>query len=82
MRVALYVLGMRLDKYRAAQGFYPASFEALGEPVPGITYERIGDSLFELRAVVGRQPIVFRSDMDAREYLGNAQEILSNRRSR
>jgi hypothetical protein len=82
MRMTLYVIGMRLKQYRAAQGFYPASLETVGERAPGVTYGLLSDSLFELRAVVGRQPMIYRSDMNAREYLGNAQEILSRRRSR
>ena len=82
MRMTLYVIGMRLNQYRARQGFYPASLETLGDRVPGITYELLSDSVFQLRGVVGRQPITYRSDMKAREYLGNAQEILSHRRAR
>ena len=82
MRMTLYVIGMRLNKYRAAQGFFPASLEALGEQASGITYELDSDSVFVLRAVVAREPLVYRSDMNAREFLGNAQEILSNRRAR
>lgn len=82
LRMTLYVLGMRLNKYRAAQGFYPASLEALGEHVPGVTYQLVTDSLFELRGLAGREHVVFRSDMNAKEYLGNAKEIISNRSAR
>ena len=82
MRMTLFVLGMRLNKYRAAHGYYPASLEAVGEQAPGVTYELVTDSVFELRGIVGREPIVYRSDMNAREYLGNATELISNHKSR
>ena len=82
LRVTLYVLGLRLKQYRSAQGFYPASLEALGEAVPGVTYELVSDSIFELRGLAGRQPVIFRSDMNAKEYLGNARDLISNRSTR
>jgi hypothetical protein len=82
LRVTLYVLGLRIKQYRAAQGYFPASLEVLGENVPGVTYQVVSDSVFELRAVAGRQPVIFRSDMNAKEYLGNARDLISNRSPR
>ena len=79
MRMALFLLGARLDAHREDQGFYPASLEAIGEQAPGVTYELVADSIFELRGLAGRHVVVFRSDMPVDEYLGNSREIISNR---
>ena len=82
LKAAIFFLGMRLDAYREEQGFYPASLAAIGETIPGVTYELITDSVFELRGVVGRQPVLFRSDMTAEEYLGGTKELISSRRAK
>ena len=82
LRMAMFLLGMRLDAYREEQGFYPASLDAIGESLPGVSYELVTDSIFELRGVVGQQPIIFRSDMTADEYLGKTKNIIFGTRSR
>jgi hypothetical protein len=80
LRAAMFFLGMRLDAYRQEHGFYPASLDAIGESMPGVTYDLVSDSVFELRGIVNRQPIVFRSDMSADEYLGNTKDLITGRR--
>ena len=82
LRMAMFLLGMRLDAYREERGYYPASLDAIGESLPGVSYELVTDSIFELRGVVGQHPIIFRSDMTADEYLGKTKSIISGSRSR
>jgi hypothetical protein len=77
LRAAMFFLGMRLDSYREEQGFYPASLDVLGETLPGVSYELVTDSTFELRGVVGQQPVIFRSDMTADEFLGHTKELIA-----
>jgi hypothetical protein len=79
LRAALYFLGMRIDAYRREQGFYPASLEAMGESFPGVLYEVLSDSVFELRGVVNRRVVIFRSDMSPEEYLGDTKNIIAGR---
>lgn len=81
LRVAMFLLAVRLDMYREEHGFYPASLDAMGEEeLPAVSYELVADSLFELRGVVDRQPVIYRSDMTAEEFLRNSKDLISGRR--
>ena len=82
LRMAMYLLGMRIDAYREQTGAYPSSLPALGETIPGVVYTQLTDSTFQLRGVAAGQEIVFQSDGSGKEFLGNTLDVIQTRRTR
>ena len=82
LRMAMFLQGMRVDKYRKEHRAYPASLAELGDSVPGLSYQRLSDSTFELRGRAANREVVFRNDMRSSDFLGNTKDVIQARRKR
>ena len=82
LRMAMFLQGMRVDKYRKEHRAYPESLTELGDSVPGLSYQRISDSVFELRGKAATREVVFRNDMRSSDFLGNTNDLIQARRKR
>ena len=82
LRMAMFVTGMKLDKYKKEHRAYPASFAEFGDSVRGLSYERLSDSTFQLRGRAANREVVFRNDMRPDEFLGNTKDVIQSRRKR
>jgi len=82
LRMAMFLMGMRVDKHRKEHRAFPESLAELGDSVRGMTYLRLSDSTFELRGKAANREVVFRNDMRADEFLGNTKEVIQSRRKR
>jgi hypothetical protein len=82
LRMAMFLLGMRLDAYREETGAYPPSLDEVGERAPGITYTLVTDSTFQLSGMAGSHEVVFLSEGNAEEFLGRTKDVIQTRRKR
>lgn len=80
LRMAMFLFGMRVDRYKMANRTYPQSLAELGDSVRGISYQRLSDSTFELRGTAANRDVVFRNDMRSADFLGNTRELIQSRR--
>lgn len=76
LRFAMYLFAQRIEQYRAEEGGYPPSLDAVGDSVPGVYYMPVSDSVFELRATQPGRAIVFRSNESPDTFLGNSVAII------
>ena len=76
VRFAMFLLAQRIERYRRAQGQLPASLDAVGDSVPGVTYSTVNDRVFELRANEGGKELVYRSDQSTSAFLGNSLNVI------
>ena len=80
LRMSMFLFGMRVDRYKAANRSYPQSLEQMGDSIRGIAYTRLSDSTFELRGKAANREVVFRNDMRKNDFLGNSRELIQSRR--
>jgi hypothetical protein len=76
IRFSMFLLAQRIEAFKSARNQYPASLQELGESLPGVTYAKVNDNVFELRATEAGKPVVFRSDQPARAFLGNSFNVI------
>lgn len=82
LRMAMFVLGMRVDRFKKEHRAYPQSLSEVGDSIRGMSYQRLNDSTFELRGKAANREIVFRNTMASDEFLGNTKDIIQTRRKR
>lgn len=82
LRMAMFLMGMRVDKYKKEHRGYPESLAEVGASSKDMRYQRLDDSTFELRGKAANHEIVFRNDMRSDEFLGNTKDIIQSRRKR
>jgi hypothetical protein len=79
LRFTMFLLSQRIQAQRAATGRLPATLADVRENKTGIAYTVVSDTVFELRAEEGGQPVVLRSDRPPGEFLGDAQRHIMGR---
>jgi hypothetical protein len=81
VRFTMYLLSRRVESFKAtdASRKYPESLSAIVGAPKGVSYAKLTEDLFELRAKDGEKEIVFRSNEPAERFLGQAPKILSGR---
>ena len=80
LRFTMYLLARRIESYHATAHVYPEDLSALDGVMPGgITYARVSDDVFELRAMEGSSEVVFRSDEPAQRFLGKTPAVIAGR---
>ena len=80
LRMSMFLFGMRVDRYKAANRAYPESLEEMGDSIRGISYTRLSDSTFELRGKAAHREVVYRNDMRPDDFLRNSRELIESRR--
>lgn len=79
IRFTMYLLSRRVESYKKASHRYPDDLSAIAGAPKGVSYTRLSDDVFELRARDGSKDVVFRSDEPADRFLGQSPKILSGR---
>jgi hypothetical protein len=82
LRMSMYFLAIKVERYRKQHGTYPASLRDVGDSVPGLRYSLLSSNTYELRGTAANRESVLRSDMKGAEFLGNAKELIQTRRKR
>lgn len=80
LRFGMFLLGQRIEQYRAARGAYPPSLDYLDATWAGMTYRVLNDSTFEIRTRGDTADVVFRSDLPVDRFLGQSVNIIRPRR--
>lgn len=80
VRYGMYFLAQRLEQYRETEETLPPNLDFTEESWPGITYQLVSDSVFELRAMFDSTEIVFRSDQSVDQFLGRSVDQVRRRR--
>lgn len=79
VRFTMYLLSRRVEAIKAASQRYPDDLSAIAGAPKGISYARLTDDVFELRATDGTKQIVYRSDERADRFLGQSPQVLLGR---
>lgn len=80
IRFGMYLLAQRLEQYHKDRGALPPNLDYLDETWPGISYQTLSNSTFELRSRVDTTAIVFRSDQPVDKFLGGSIIFIGRRR--
>ncbi len=72
LRVALYVVGKRIEGYRQANGRLPRSLADLGQTPAGISYLMLDVDRYEIVATSAAGRLVYHSNERLDDFLGNA----------
>lgn len=78
-RVTMAIIAARVEAYRRADAALPPSLAAINEDAPGITYQVLSDTSFELRTLVGATELVLRSTDSVDDFLGSSLNVVSTR---
>ena len=80
LRFTMFLLARRIEAYRAASHAYPADLLAVtSAPPAGVTYVRVSDNVFELKATEGNREVTFRSDEPTDRFLGQTPSVVAGR---
>jgi hypothetical protein len=79
VRFTMYLLSRRVESYKTTAHRLPDDLSIIAGAPKGVSYARLSDSVFELRAKESGKEIVFRSDEPADRFLGQVPRILSGR---
>lgn len=79
IRFTMYLLSRRVESYRKASNRLPDDLSAIPGAPQGVSYARLSDAVFELRANDGSKVVVFRSNEPVDRFLGESPRILSGR---
>jgi hypothetical protein len=79
VRFTLFLASLSVESYKKTAKRYPDDLSALKSIPKSVSYVRISDDVFELRAKEGTKDIIFRSNEPVDRFLGNSPKILSGR---
>ena len=75
-RIGMYLTGRRIESYRKQNGHLPGTLSVVGDRTPGLTYEAVNDSVFELRMTAAGKRIVLKSNEPQSNILGNSAAVM------
>ncbi len=81
VRFTVYLLSRKVESFKTtdASRKYPDDLAAIAGAPKGVSYAKLSEDVFELRAMDGGKEIVFRSNEPAGRFLGESAKILSGR---
>lgn len=81
IRFTVYLLSRKVESFKIndASRKYPDDLSAIAGAPKGVSYAKLSEDVFELRAMDGGKEIVFRSNDPAGRFLGESPKILSGR---
>jgi hypothetical protein len=81
VRFTMYLLSRRVESFKKSDASrkYPNDLSVILGAPKSITYSKLTDDVFELRAKEGDKEIVFRSDEPVDRFLGQSPRVLSGR---
>jgi hypothetical protein len=81
MRFGMYLLAQRIVEYRRDFGAVPESLAAVGDGIPGVRYEAVGDTSFVLR-YERNNPIILHSWDSMDDFLRNSLDIVNKTKAK
>jgi hypothetical protein len=82
LRMGMAVQYQRIERFRQANGRLPESLAQVGEPMQGISYERLGTDQFVLRGRNGGVSLELHSTDAVREFVANSYMVIQRRGQR
>ncbi len=82
LRLGMAMQYQRLERFRQANGRLPQSLAEVGEPMQGISYERVGADQFVLRGRNGGVSLQLRSTDSVRDFVANSYTVIQRRGQR
>lgn len=79
LRLAVALEAQRVLRFQRENGRLPATLEEAGGAMPGITYQRSREGIYELNAADGDVAVIYRSTSSLRTFVGNSYEVVSRR---
>lgn len=81
VRFTMYLLSRRVESFKTNDSSkrYPDNLSVIVGAPKGVSYSKLTDDVFELRAKDGEKEIVFRSNEPADRFLGRSPQVLSGR---
>lgn len=79
LRFGVYLQAQRIRVYELEHGVLPRTLDAAGPTIPGVTYEVVGDGVYELTGETDRVRVTYRSDEPLREWVGSGAYVLDER---
>lgn len=76
LRFGIYLQAQRIRVYQLEHGTLPATLEAAGPPVPGMSYAVVAPGVYELTGETERVRVTYRSTEPLREWVGPDVELL------
>jgi hypothetical protein len=81
MRFAMYLLAQRVVEYRREFGAVPASLASVGDGLPGVRYQALSDTSFELQ-YERSNPMILHSWDSMDDFLRNSLDVVTKPKPR
>lgn len=79
LRFGVYLQAQRIRVYELEHGVLPRTLDAAGPTIPGLTYELVGEGVYELTGETDRVRVTYRSDEPLREWVDSGADVLDER---
>ena len=76
LRFAMYLQAQRIRAFVEEEGRLPQTLEEAGPPLPGMTYVRLSEQLYQLTGATDRVRLTYRSDLPLDEFVGSGADVV------